>query len=159
MNGFNCSDFIPYITGTDISVTMANAYGTFGLVFYNSEKNPIEGFVFSSLGLLTFKSTKEDACYFRLTEPNDKSKSATYTVFRSLIDDVDELYSQYDALNNNLQEFKDEITEVINNSNDSLWKGKTIYFCGTSIPQSGYPQIACKLLGATCVNKAIGSSV
>lgn len=64
LKGFNCSDFVPYVIDTNISVTMVTTYGTFGLVFYDSTKNPIEGFVFSSSGLLTFKSTKKRCMLF-----------------------------------------------------------------------------------------------
>lgn len=42
---------------------------------------------------------------------------------------------------------------------NSYWFGKTIWYCGTSIPETGYPQIMGTNLGATIINVAKGSSI
>jgi hypothetical protein len=43
---------------------------------------------------------------------------------------------------------------------DSPWQGKTIWWTGTSIPHAGlYPEQASAQVGATCINKAQGSSM
>lgn len=39
------------------------------------------------------------------------------------------------------------------------WNGKTIWWCGTSIPAGGYPQIVGAMLGATVINQAVGGSM
>ena len=41
----------------------------------------------------------------------------------------------------------------------NYWTGKTIWWCGTSIPAGGYPQMAGKMLGATVINTATGGSM
>jgi hypothetical protein len=42
---------------------------------------------------------------------------------------------------------------------DSYWRGKNILWIGTSIPATGYPEIACGKIGANCNNQALGSSM
>ena len=41
----------------------------------------------------------------------------------------------------------------------NYWTGKTIWWCGTSIPAGGYPQIAGEMLGANVINTATGGSM
>ena len=41
----------------------------------------------------------------------------------------------------------------------NYWTGKTIWWCGTSIPAGGYPQMAGEMLGATVINTATGGSM
>ena len=41
----------------------------------------------------------------------------------------------------------------------NFWTGKTIWWCGTSIPAGGYPQIVGEMLGANCINTAVGGSM
>lgn len=41
----------------------------------------------------------------------------------------------------------------------NFWTGKTIWWCGTSIPAGGYPQIVGEMLGADCINTAVGGSM
>lgn len=41
----------------------------------------------------------------------------------------------------------------------NFWTGKTIWWCGTSIPAGGYPQIVGEMLGAECINTAVGGSM
>ena len=41
----------------------------------------------------------------------------------------------------------------------SYWTGKTIWWCGTSIPAGGYPQLVGEMLGATVINTATGGSM
>lgn len=41
----------------------------------------------------------------------------------------------------------------------NYWTGKTIWWCGTSIPAGGYPQIVGNMLGATMINTAVGGSM
>ena len=69
-----------------------------------------------------------------------------------ILNDTDEV------VNYKLPAYPEDIPEVPV-VRESRRKGKTIYFCGTSIPAGGYPQIVCELLGATCVNKSVGASV
>ncbi|MDR6564966.1 MULTISPECIES: hypothetical protein [unclassified Arcicella] len=58
---------------------------------------------------------------------------------------------------------KSDITDLknyVDNSNPSGWKGKTIFWLGTSIPEGGlYPTNSAVNLGATAINKAVGSSM
>ena len=42
---------------------------------------------------------------------------------------------------------------------ENHWAGKTIWWCGTSIPAGGYPQIVGEMLGATMINTAVGGSM
>lgn len=44
-------------------------------------------------------------------------------------------------------------------SGGNYWTGKTIWWCGTSIPAGGYPQIVGELLGAEMINTAVGGSM
>lgn len=44
-------------------------------------------------------------------------------------------------------------------SQSNYWTGKTIWWCGTSIPAGGYPQIAGEILGAKVINTAVGGSM
>ena len=44
-------------------------------------------------------------------------------------------------------------------SESNYWTGKTIWWCGTSIPAGGYPQIAGEMLGANVINTATGGSM
>ena len=41
----------------------------------------------------------------------------------------------------------------------NYWTGKTIWWCGTSIPAGGYPQMAGEMLGAKVINTATGGSM
>ena len=41
----------------------------------------------------------------------------------------------------------------------NFWTGKTIWWCGTSIPAGGYPQIVGEMLGANMINTAVGGSM
>ena len=41
----------------------------------------------------------------------------------------------------------------------NFWTGKTLWWCGTSIPAGGYPQIVGEMLGAECINTAVGGSM
>ena len=41
----------------------------------------------------------------------------------------------------------------------NYWTGKTIWWCGTSIPAGGYPQLVGEMLGATVINAATGGSM
>lgn len=41
----------------------------------------------------------------------------------------------------------------------NYWTGKTIWWCGTSIPAGGYPQLVGEMLGATMINTAVGGSM
>jgi hypothetical protein len=42
---------------------------------------------------------------------------------------------------------------------DSFWKGRNVLWIGTSIPATGYPEIACTKIGAVSNNQALGSSM
>ena len=56
---------------------------------------------------------------------------------------------------------KDEVDERLAGIGN-YWKGKTLWWCGTSIPAGGstkYPNICGSLLGATTINKAVGGSM
>lgn len=41
----------------------------------------------------------------------------------------------------------------------NYWTGKTIWWCGTSIPAGGYPQMVGEMLGADVINTAVGGSM
>lgn len=53
---------------------------------------------------------------------------------------------------------KDEALALFG-GNQSYWRGKKIWWCGTSIPAGGYPQIVGTNLGAEVTNKAVGGSM
>ena len=42
---------------------------------------------------------------------------------------------------------------------ENHWSGKTIWWCGTSIPAGGYPELAGEILGASVINTAVGGSM
>ena len=41
----------------------------------------------------------------------------------------------------------------------NYWTGKTIWWCGTSIPAGGYPELVGQMLGADVINTAVGGSM
>ena len=41
----------------------------------------------------------------------------------------------------------------------NFWSDKTIWWCGTSIPAGGYPEIVGEMLGAEVINTAVGGSM
>lgn len=41
----------------------------------------------------------------------------------------------------------------------NYWTGKTIWWCGTSIPAGGYPELVGEMLGADVINTAVGGSM
>ena len=41
----------------------------------------------------------------------------------------------------------------------NYWTGKTIWWCGTSIPAGGYPELVGLMIGANVVNTAVGGSM
>ncbi len=45
------------------------------------------------------------------------------------------------------------------NSNQGYWAGKSIWWCGTSIPAGGYPILVGEELGATVFQEAVGGSM
>ena len=49
----------------------------------------------------------------------------------------------------------DENTHVCTN----YWTGKTIWWCGTSIPAGGYPELVGEMLGSNVINTAVGGSM
>lgn len=73
-----------------------------------------------------------------------------------------------DEFPNKYYEYKKNIKQSVNGSK---WFGKTIWWCGTSIPEGkdtalgsestgkSYPEMVGDILGATVVNKALGSSM
>lgn len=139
LSGGACSDYIDYIVGTEVIVNMSSSYNSYGIAFYDANHAILGNYAFNFTGQRSFTSNNPSAVYFRATKPNGDLQ---YSI-ASVID---------------LPALQDDVNSLKNSSN-SVWRGKTIYFCGTSIPQGGYPEIVCDLLGATCVNKAIGSSV
>ena len=48
--------------------------------------------------------------------------------------------------------------QLKNDVSSSIWKNKKIWWCGTSIPAGGYPQIVGSNLGCTVYNEAVGGS-
>lgn len=48
---------------------------------------------------------------------------------------------------------------TIDITESNYWTGKMIWWCGTSIPAGGYPQIAGRMLGANVINTATGGSM
>lgn len=55
-------------------------------------------------------------------------------------------------------EYKFYTKEETNNLINNHWSGKTIWWCGTSIPEGGYPQLIAPMLDCTIINEAKGSS-
>lgn len=70
--GFYASDFHEYIPGTGIKVRIgASGFSSFGLVFYDSEFNPIAGHVYANSMVNTTQTwTNDTASYFRMSRPN-----------------------------------------------------------------------------------------
>lgn len=145
MDGFYCSDFIPYEKGTDVKIKFTSRYSSFGFVFYDKYKRPItENAVVFSDSLLNTEIviSSDKASYFR-------SSSVVNGYLKYMVDNSGSKtrIEKIDFCYQHLGEEK------------SRWNGKTILFIGTSIPGGGYPQIACEILGAKCINNAVGSSV
>lgn len=62
----------------------------------------------------------------------------------------------FNTIVNNLNELNKDVTA------ENYWKGKTLWWCGTSIPAGGntnYPNIVSKNLDCTVINKAVGGSM
>ena len=54
--------------------------------------------------------------------------------------------------------YKIEVSENVHQCTNH-WTGKTIWWCGTSIPAGGYPELVGEMLGAKVVNTAVGGSM
>lgn len=135
---FACCPFVDYIPTTPIRVRYGTAFSSFGLVFYDENRAPLVGHVFSSNHIgedLVF--SHPTAKYFRSSRPNTGATYFYYSIYGTggLVHEGD------------LEKL------------ESRWKGKKILWLGTSIPQGGYPEIVADFLGATVINKAVGSSV
>lgn len=139
--GFYVCPYIDYIAGTDIRVRYGSGFGSFGLVFYDENKNPLTGHVFAPENAgqdLIF--SHPTAKYFRSSRPGIGPAGSAYFYFS--------VYGSGSVV------FEDDLRPL-----ESKWKGKTILWLGTSIPEGGYPEIVGDMTGAEIINLAKGSSV
>lgn len=65
----------------------------------------------------------------------------------------------YSNVVSTLKKVESKVENMNVSSSLSYWKGKEIVWFGTSIPETGYPDIVGELLGATVYNEAKGSSM
>lgn len=140
-SGFYACPFIEYIAGTNIRVQYGSGYGSFGLVFYDEDRNPLTGYVFSNDTVgqeMVF--SHPTAKYFRSSQPG--------------IGPGGDEYFYYYTYGTGELVFTDDLKPL-----ESKWKGKTILWLGTSIPEGGYPSIVSDLTGAHIINLSKGSSV
>lgn len=149
-SSFKSCGYIPYATGTDVKIKYSSGFGSFGIVFYDANKQPLTGKVFAGADAGTeITASDANAVYFRSSAP---SGNGYFKYYKDVgLDRVHKIDYCYEHINDN--------------DSQSKWAGKTILVCGTSIPggaggdATGYPRALGKLLNCTIINRAIGSSV
>ena len=144
MNSTNVmiSNVIPANCYVTVSVKSGGSYGfaicdTLGTVL-ESHKNSDAG---DSL-VLTFET---QAIETRLHASLTKYVNATYTYNDTTLENTGN--GQQGAPNTNY------------GSSNNHWAGKTIWWCGTSIPAGKYPELVGDMLDATVINTSVGGSM
>ncbi len=144
MNSTNIliSNIIPANCYVTVSVKSGGSYGfaicdTAGMVL-EAQKNSDAG---DSLVLTFDTHTVETRLHASLT----KYVKASYTYNDTTLENTGN--GQQNESNTNL------------GSINNYWAGKTIWWCGTSIPAGKYPELVGDMLGATMINTSVGGSM
>lgn len=143
----------------DVSNLGATVKGTDSV--YGVLHNTLDG----QYGLISFRFADEATLNQYVSEIIDK------IVVAQIDSGYNVPYAEYLILNVEEDNLSESIKTDIKRATESKWKGKTIWWCGTSIPEGkdtalgsesngkSYPEIVCDILGAKVVNNSLGSSM